>query len=156
MFCFLSVLFCSLQIPALAATNTFSLGNHAKSTNANSSISQTIVLDKKDTLNTTAESTAPATASDPSADTHQMMSKIFVWYRAILKIAVPCLIVSYAICGVKLLNSAMMNTGANMRDSIKRQFIDSTIALLVLCILPAILNEIIGMIKSTAWTPPAA
>lgn len=90
----------------------------------------------------------------PDGNISDMMTQVLDWYKLIRKIAVPILIVSYASCGFTVLFSAYMERGEKARDSVRKHIMESTVALLILTLLPKIIDETIGLVKSSAWQPP--
>ena len=84
------------------------------------------------------------------------MMQGFLSFYSILrdKIAVPLLIISYATCGFKILSAGFSSQGGSrMIDSAKKQFLYSTLALFVLCLLPSLINSTITTLKSSGWKP---
>lgn len=102
---------------------------------------------------------ATTTTTPPSyaADIEAMNDKIYTIYRVIRNdIAFPLLVVSFASCGFKFLGIGFIGSGAGADKGIqsaKQQLVTSTLALLVLLLLPYIMTAALNLFKANAWTP---
>ena len=77
------------------------------------------------------------------------------WYRLIRDhIAVPLLIISFAISGFKILGAGFNSSGDKAMAEAKAQAITSAIALIVLFVLPYLIGSARQMLESTGWKPP--
>lgn len=85
----------------------------------------------------------------------EMNNTIWSWFLQIRNhIAPPLLALSFAICGMRILGASFQNKGAQVIDTVKSQLFMSSIALVVLIALPAIMSAAKDIFASGAWTPP--
>lgn len=92
-----------------------------------------------------------------SSDINSMGNKIMEWYYLIRnKIAVPLLIVSFSSCGFRILGAGFQSKSDQTIHEAYIQFLTSSLALLVLFLLPYLIGTTREMLEQTRWRPPAA
>lgn len=114
----------------------------------------TIILLSTLSLNVYAKNTnGLGTAAEDALD--RMGAEAFVWYQLLLSISLPVLICRYASHGFMLLGNTFMTKGEYALDRIKKDIFYSSIALVLLALLPQILSWSMNLFAGSQWHPPS-
>lgn len=92
-------------------------------------------------------------ATDSKLDS--MGAELFIWFRAFRACMLPLLAVRFASNGLKLLGNTMLAKGEYKRDEIKADILYSTIAAIVVILLPKIIGWGMELFAGGAWKPPS-
>lgn len=84
-----------------------------------------------------------------------MGNEAMIWFRAFRSAAIPLLIVRYASNGLKLIGNTAMSKGEYRLDSIKFDIFYSTLATIMLFLIPAIMQWARDLFEAGAWVPPS-
>jgi hypothetical protein len=115
--------------------------------------------DYLDTVTDPSDWTAPSEPPQPQPTKYlaRMGAMAIFWYKTIRNyIAVPLMIVSFATCGYKFFMCAFMGKPEYAIDAVKKQFINTVIAMFVLFLIPVVMTIVRNLMESTQWTPPGS
>lgn len=89
-----------------------------------------------------------------NAEAPKMWAKFNTWYQFFTKEVAPiALIVNIALLGISFLGTGFLSRPEMTLNRLKKTLLYCCIALLALCLLPYIVEYIISLVKSTAWSP---
>ncbi len=96
----------------------------------------------------------PAYAAETDVYLQEMNTLAIYWYLFIRNyIAVPIMIVSFAVCGYRFFLCAFMGKPEYAIDSVKKQFLNSIFTLIALFALPMVMKLVKNIVESSMWTP---
>ncbi len=95
-----------------------------------------------------------ALSSESQTAINKMSESAFGWFLFVRNfLLIPFLILRYAGCGLRILGSVFLTKGEWTIDAVKKDFLYSTLALLVIIFLPSIMSWARGLFEANRWTP---
>ena len=98
---------------------------------------------------------AAGLSTEQESNMDAMGREVFIWFKAFRSCVIPLLIVRYASNGLKLIGNTVLTKGEYRLDGIKIDIFYSTLAAIILVLLPYILGWAMGLFQAGAWEPPA-
>lgn len=86
---------------------------------------------------------------------NSMGSDAFKWYKAFRSICmIPLLMYRFAVCGLKIMGATFLQKNEYTMNGIIQEIFHSTLAAMVVVLLPTIIGWAMGLFEGGAWRPP--